>query len=149
MNGGHIARHYETRGCVMKKFFFWFAFVNLVLFILSIFLMLIVENHVPVGRDIANAFTVKKAAWTVPVLNGAMLPVQCSGLGKTGQWVCANYYWGSAASTLDHKDVWGKRVGENPCAFFRAHLRSLELTEFDSPSNWKAFKIGLAACETV
>ena len=112
-------------------------------------LSLAVMARVPIEHDLANNFTLKKAGWTVPVLKGQMLPVQCSGLGKTGQWVCANDYIGSAAMTLEHKDVWGKRVGENPCAYFRSHLRLLEQTEYNSISDWRSFKIGLAACETV
>lgn len=109
-------------------------------------------THVHVEHDVAKNFQLKKAGWKVPILHGAMLPAQCgagAGLGKKGQWVCANYYWGSAAMTLENKDVWGKHAGENPCAYFRAHLQLLEMTEFSSPSSWKVFKIGLAACETV
>jgi hypothetical protein len=78
--------------------------------------------------------------------------VQCSagaGLGKKWQWVCSNYYWGSAAETLERKDVWGKTIGKNPCSYFRAHLKLLEMTEFSSLSDWKSFKVGLAACMTV
>ena len=115
-------------------------------------MFLAVVSHVHVAHDIARNFQLKKAEYKVPVLRGAMLPIQCAadaGLGKKGQWVCANYYWGSAASTLNQKDTWGKHVGLNPCAYFREHLRLLEQTEFDSPSDWKSFKIGLAACETV
>ncbi len=136
----------------MKKFIFWvvFGFVAL-----SVVIQLwgLAETHgVRVDSDIAKAFTLKKAGWKVPVLTGAMLPVQCgkgAGLGRRGQWVCANDFFGSAAATLGQKDIWGKTVGKNPCAFFREHIRLLEMTEFDSLSDWKSFKIGLAACMTV
>ena len=133
----------------MKRVIFWAVFVIVAFTVVINLLFLAVVSHVPVEHDIANNFRLKKAGWTVPVLHGRMLPVQCAGLGQRGQWVCANYFYGSAAATLDQKDVWGKHIGLNLCAFFRAHLRLLELTEFDSPSDWKAFKVGLAACETV
>lgn len=133
----------------MKRVIFWVLFVIVAFTVVMNFVYLAAVTHVPIERDIAKNFTLKKAGWTVPTLRGAMLPVQCAGLGRRGQWVCANDYFGSAAATLNQKDVWGKRVGLNPCAFFRANLRSLETTEFNSVSNWKEFKIGLAACETV
>lgn len=136
----------------MKKFIFWVVVFFAALTVVMNLLFLATVYHVPVAHDIAHNFQLKKSGWKVPVLTGAMLPVQCaagSGLGKKGQWVCANYYFGSAAATLGQKDIWGKTVGKNPCAFFRSHLPLLELTEFSSISNWKAFKVGLAACETV
>ena len=136
----------------MKRVIFWTLFALVAFTVIMNLLFLAVVAHVPVEHDLANNFTLKKAAWTVPVLHGRMLPVQCAagaGLGRRGQWVCANYYWGSAAETLNQKDIWGKTVGKNPCAFFRSHLRLLEQTEFDSASDWRSFKIGLAACETV
>lgn len=136
----------------MKRWIFWIVFCWVAITVIGEFAFLAVVSHVHVEHDIAKNFQLKKAGWKVPTLRGAMLPVQCaagSGLGKKGQWVCANYYYGSAASTLNQKDTWGKHIGLNPCAFFREHLRLLEMTEFSSVSDWKAFKIGLAACETV
>ncbi len=136
----------------MKRWIFWIVFCFVAFAVVMNMAYLAAVTHVHVERDIAKNFQLKKAGWTVPVLTGQMLPVQCgagSGLGRRGQWVCANYFYGSAASTLNQKDVWGKHIGLNPCAFFRAHLRLLELTEFDSVADWKSFKIGLAACETV
>ena len=136
----------------MKKFIFWVVVVLAAWAVIMNLLYLAVVYHVPVEHDIAKSFALKKAGYEVPVLTGAMLPVQCgagAGLGRKGQWVCANYYWGSGIGEIENKDTWGKHVGLNPCAYFRAHLRLLELTEFSSISNWKAFKIGLAACETV
>lgn len=136
----------------MKRVAFWVIVVVVAFFILGQLMFIAVVNHVHVVRDIGNNFQLKKAGYEVPTLRGAMLPVQCSagaGLGKTGRWICANYFFGSAGATLRRKDIWGKTVDKNPCAFFRAHLKLLEQTEFDSPSDWKAFKIGLAACETV
>ncbi|WP_163098671.1 hypothetical protein GL267_008685 [Acidithiobacillus ferrianus] len=136
----------------MKRWIFWIVFFWIAINVLGMFAFLAVSEHVHVERDIAKNFELKKAGWKVPTLTGQMLPVQCgagAGLGKKAQWVCANYYWGSAGETLARKDIWGKKIGKNPCAFFRAHLRLLELTEFDSVSDWKTFKIGLAACETV
>ena len=136
----------------MKRVIFWAVFSIVASFVLGNLLFLAVVSHVHVEHDIAKNFQLKKAGWKVPVLHGAMLPAQCgagAGLGRRGQWVCANEFYGSAASTLNQKDVWGKHVGENPCAFFREHLQLLEMTEFSSVSNWKSFKIGLAACETV
>ena len=136
----------------MKRVIFWLVVALVAFTVVMNFVFLAVVSHVPVERDLANNFTLKKAGYEVPVLKGQMLPVQCAagaGLGRGGQWVCANYYWGSAAATLGQKDIWGKTVGKNPCAFFREHIRLLEVTEFDSPADWKAFKIGLAACMTV
>lgn len=136
----------------MKKFIFWVVVFLVAWTVVMNLLYLATVYHVPVEHDIAKNFQLKKAEYKVPVLRGAMLPIQCAadaGLGKKGQWVCANYYWGSAAATLRHKDIWGKRIGLNPCAFFREHIRLLEVTEFDSLSDWRSFKIGLAACETV
>lgn len=136
----------------MKKFMFWTLFVIVAFTVVMNFVFLAVVSHVPVQHDIAKNFTLKKAAWTVPVLpvlHGRMLPVQCAGLGRRGQWVCANEFFGSGIGEIENKDVWGKRVGLNPCSYFRAHLRLLEQTEFDSPSDWRSFKIGLAACMTV
>lgn len=136
----------------MKRVIFWTLFVIVAFTVVMNFVFLAAVTHVHVERDLAKNFQLKKAAWTVPTLRGAMLPVQCAagaGLGRRGQWVCANYYWGSAAATLWQKDIWGKRIGLNPCAFFREHIRLLEMTEFDSLSDWKSFKIGLAACMTV
>ena len=138
-----------------KRVIFWTLFAMVAFAVVMNMVYLAAVSHVPVAHDIANNFTLKKAGWAgwkVPVLHGAMLPVQCgagAGLGKKGQWVCANYYWGSAGETLDRKDIWGKTIGKNPCAYFREHLRLLEQTEFDSVADWKSFKIGLAACETV
>ena len=131
-------------------FWFVFGFVSL-----SVVIQLwgFAETHgVRVDHDIVKAFTLKKAGWKVPVLTGSLLPVQCgkgAGLGRRGRWVCANDFYGSAAASLRRKDIWGKTIGKNPCAFFREHIRLLEMTEFDSLSDWKSFKIGLAACETV
>ena len=136
----------------MKRWIFWIVFFWIAINVLGMFAFLAVSEHVHVEHDIAKNFTLKKAGWKVPTLRGAMLPVQCSagaGLGKKGQWVCANYFYGSAAGELENKGVWGKHLGINSCAYFREHLRLLELTEFDSVANWKSFKIGLAACETV
>ena len=136
----------------MKRAIFWTLFVIVAFTVVINLLFLAAVAHVPVEHDIANNLRLKKAGYEVPVLTGSLLPVQCAagaGLGRRGQWVCANYYWGSAAETLNQKDIWGKTVGKNPCAFFRSHLRLLEQTEFNSPSDWKAFKVGLAACETV
>ncbi len=133
----------------MKRVIFWTLFVIVAFTVVMNFVFLAAVTHVHVERDIAHNFQLKKTGWTVPVLKGQMLPVQCSGLDKTGRWVCANYFYGSAAATLDNKDTWGKRIGENPCAFFREHIVELEQTEFSSVSDWKSFKIGLAACETV
>ena len=136
----------------MKKIIFWFVF-GFVALSLAIQLWGFAETHgVRVDHDIVKSFRLKKAEYKVPVLTGQMLPVQCgagAGLGKKGQWVCANDYFGSAAATLRQKDIWGKRIGLNPCAFFREHIRLLEVTEFDSLSDWRSFKIGLAACMTV
>ena len=136
----------------MKKIIFWVVVFLVAWTVVMNLLYLATVYHVPVAHDIAKNFTLKKAGYEVPVLRGALLPIQCgagAGLGRRGQWVCANDYFGSAASTLNQKDVWGKHIGLNPCAFFRANLRSLETTEFNSVSNWKEFKIGLSACETV
>ena len=136
----------------MKKIIFWVVVFLVAWTVVMNLLYLATVYHVPVAHDIAKNFQLKKAGYEVPVLRGAMLPVQCgagSGLGKTGQWVCANYFYGSGIGEIENKDVWGKRVGLNPCAYFRSHLRLLEQTEFNSPSDWKAFKVGLAACETV
>ena len=136
----------------MKKFIFWCVFGFVAVSVVIQLWGLAEINHVHVDHDIVKAFTLKKAGWTVPVLTGSLLPVQCgtgAGLGRRGQWVCANDFFGSAAATLGQKDIWGKTVGKNPCAFFRAHIRLLELTEFSSVSDWRSFKIGLAACETV
>ena len=136
----------------MKRVIFWAVFSIVASFVLGNLLFLAVVSHVHVEHDIAKNFQLKKAAWTVPVLKGRMLPVQCgagAGLGRRGQWVCANYYFGSAAGELENKGVWGKHLGINSCAYFREHLRLLETTEFDSVADWKSFKIGLAACETV
>ena len=154
VSGGHHARHYDIAGCVMKmkRVAFWVIVVVVAFFILGQLMFIAVVNHVHVVRDIANNFTLKKTEYKIPVLTGSLLPVQCSagaGLGRRGQWVCANDYYGSAGATLEQKDVWGKAVDKNPCAFFRAHLQLLEQTEFSSPEDWKSFKIGLAACETV
>ena len=135
-----------------KRVIFWIVFFLIAINVLAGFAYLAVVNHVHVEHDIAKNFALKKAGYEVPTLKGAMLPVQCSagaGLNKTGRWICANDYFGSAGATLEQKDVWGKTVDKNPCAFFRAHLKLLEQTEFDSPEDWKSFKIGLAACETV
>ena len=136
----------------MKKLIFWVVVFLAAWTVIMNLIYLATVYHVPVERDIVKSFTLKKAEYKVPVLRGAMLPVQCgtgAGLGRRRQWVCANYFYGSAAATLRQKDIWGKSVGKNPCAYFRAHIRLLELTEFSSISNWKAFKVGLAACETV
>ena len=134
----------------MKRVIFWAVFLVVAFTVVMNMVYLAAVTHVPVAHDIANNFTLKKAGWKVPTLTGQMLPVQCgAGAGLRAQWVCANYYFGSAASTLNQKDTWGKTIGKNPCAFFRAHLRLLEMTEFSSVSDWKSFKIGLAACETV
>ena len=133
----------------MKKFMFWVVVFFAALTVVMNLLFLATVYHVPVAHDIGKNFALKKAGWTVPVLTGQMLPVQCAGFGRRGQWVCANEFFGSGIGEIENKDVWGKHIGLNPCAYFRAHLRLLELTEFDSPSNWKSFKIGLAACETV
>ena len=128
-----------------KRGVFWTVLVIAVVMAAMSF----VTNRAPFAHDTAKSVHLKKTGWTVPTLNGQMLPVQCSGFGRRGQWVCANFYYGSAAGMLNQQDVWGKRVGLNPCAFFRAHIRALEQTEFMSASNWENFKIGLAACETV
>ena len=136
----------------MKRWIFWIVFFFVAMTVIANFAFLAVVNHVHVEHDIAKNFQLKKAGWTVPVLKGQMLPVQCGAgaeLGKKGQWVCANEFYGSAAQTLSQKDIWGKTIGENPCAYFREHLRLLEQTEFDSVSDWRSFKIGLAACMTV
>lgn len=136
----------------MKKIIFWVVVVLAAWAVIMNLMYLAVVYHVPVEHDLSKSFALKKAEYKVPVLTGQMLPVQCgagAGLGRRGQWVCANDYFGSAAATLGQKDIWGKTVGKNPCAFFRAHLRLLEITEFDSIDDWKSFKIGLAACETV
>ncbi|WP_163098563.1 hypothetical protein GL267_003000 [Acidithiobacillus ferrianus] len=133
----------------MKRVIFWTLFVMVAFTVVMNMVYLASVTHVHVEHDVAKNFTLKKTGWKVPELTGQMLPVQCAGLGRRAQWVCANYYWGSAGETLERKDIWGKTIGKNPCAFFRAHIRLLELTEFDSPANWKSFKIGLAACETV
>ena len=133
----------------MKRVIFWTLFALVAFTVVMNFVFLAVVSHVPVEHDIAKNFQLKKAAWNVPVLHGRMLPVQCAGLGRRGQWVCANEFFGSGIGEIENKDVWGKRVGLNPCSYFRAHLRLLEQTEFNSPADWKAFKIGLAACETV
>ena len=136
----------------MKRAIFWTLFVIVAFTVVINLLFLAAVAHVPVEHDIANNLRLKKAGYEVPVLTGSLLPVQCAagaGLGRRGQWVCANYYWGSGIGEIEHKDIWGKHIGLNPCAYFRAHLRLLELTEFDSVSDWRSFKIGLAACETV
>jgi hypothetical protein len=136
----------------MKKIIFWLVFGFVAFTVVMNLVYFAAISHVPVEHDLAKSFTLKKTGYEVPTLKGAMLPVQCStgaGLGRRGQWVCVNYYWGSAASSFEQKDIWGKTDGENPCAFFRAHLRLLEQTEFDSASDWKSFKVGLAACMTV
>ena len=133
----------------IKRVVFWCVVVMVAFMVIMSLASLAVMARVHVGHDLANNFRLEKAGWNVPELRGAMLPVQCAGLSRRGQWVCANYYYGSAAMTLEHKDVWGKRVGENPCAYFRSHLRLLEQTEYNSISDWRSFKIGLAACETV
>ena len=136
----------------MKRAIFWTLFVIVAFTVVINLLFLAAVAHVPVEHDIANNLRLKKAGYEVPVLTGSLLPVQCAagaGLGRRGQWVCANYYFGSAASSFEHKDIWGKRVGLNPCAFFRAHLRLLEQDEFSSVSNYKSFQVGLAACMTV
>ena len=136
----------------MKRWIFWIVFCWVAITILGEFAFLAVSEHVHVEHDIAKNFQLKKAGWTVPTLHGAMLPAQCgaaAGLGRRGQWVCANEFYGSAAGELENKGVWGKHLGINSCAFFRAHLRLLEQTEFDSPSDWHSFQIGLAACMTV
>ena len=134
----------EIAGCVMKMkmklVIFWSAFAIAVV---------MAAIRVPFAHDTVKSVHLEKAGWTVPVLNEQMLPVQCAGLGRRGQWVCANFYYGSAAGTLNQQDVWGKHMGLNPCAYFRAHLRALEQTEYDSSLDWKDFTIGLAACETV
>ncbi|MBU2717937.1 hypothetical protein HF563_00700 [Acidithiobacillus ferridurans] len=136
----------------MKRVIFWAVFSIVASFVLGNLLFLAVVSHVPVAHDIAKNFQLKKAGWKVPTLRGAMLPVQCgagSGLGKKGQWVCANEFYGSGVGEIENKGVWGKHLGINSCAYFRAHIRLLETTEFDSVADWKSFKIGLAACETV
>lgn len=136
----------------MKRVIFWTVFALVAFTVIMNFVYLAAVTHTPLAHDIGKNFQLKKAAWTVPTLRGVMLPVQCAagaGLGRRGQWACANYYWGSGIGEIEHKDIWGKHIGLNPCAYFRAHLRLLEQTEFSSPSDWKAFKVGLAACETV
>ena len=136
----------------MKRVAFWTIVVIVASIVVGNLMFLAVVSHVHVAHDIARNFQLKKAGYKVPVLAGSLLPVQCgagAGLGKKGQWVCMNDFYGSAGATLRRKDIWGKTVDKNPCAFFRAHLQLLEQTEFSSPEDWKSFKIGLAACMTV